>query len=535
MPAALQSTVDRLSNAVKQFNVVQRVFALIALAAVLVIGFAVYSWATKPTLTPLFSGLSGSDASAVVDQLTKDGVKYELTDGGATVMVPTGSVYSERIKLAAAGLPTNADGTGYSLLDKLSATSTQFQQQTTYQRAMEGELAKTIASMDGVEAATVKLAIPADSVFSDQKKDPTASVFVREKAGVTLDANQVQAIVHLVSAGIAGMKTTDVSVVDANGAVLSTVGATSGAMADQQTGDYESKIEAAVHRLLDPLVGANNVTVTTTALLNYDQSQKTVESYQADPTTPPLASSTKTEEYTGTGSGSATGVLGPDNIAVPGGTGTPGTGDGSYKSSSQDLTNAVGKTTEVTTAAPGTVQRQSVAVAINSTAGAALDMTAVQSAIAAAAGIDATRGDTLSVQRMPFDTTAAEEAKTALAQADKEAAAAKTQVLIKDGAIGAVVLLVLIALLVMGARRSRRAKREALDLGGLQQTTLAEQQRLALEAVETAGLPALEQAEPRGPDPIESKRRQVAALADEQPGEVADLLRGWLAESGQRR
>ncbi|MCG2798516.1 MAG: flagellar M-ring protein FliF [Cellulomonas sp.] len=531
MPAALQSTVDKLSGAVKQFSLVQRVFALIAVAAVLIIGFAVYSWATKPTLTPLFSGLSGTDASAVVDQLTADGVTYELADGGATVMVPTAAVYSERIKLAAAGLPSNSDGTGYSLLDNLSATSTEFQQQTTYQRAMEGELAKTINSMDGVESATVKLAIPEESVFSDEQTNPTASVFVREKAGTELTANQVQAIVHLVSAGIAGMTTSDVSVVDANGNVLSTVGGSTGALADQQTGEYESKIEAAIHTLLDPLVGAGNVTVTATALLNYDSSQKTVESYQADPTVPPLASSTDTEEYTGTGSSSATGVLGPDNIAVPS---DAGTGDGSYKSTSEDLTNAVGKTTEVIVAAPGTVERQSVAVAINSTAGAALDMTAVQSAIAAAAGIDAARGDTLSVERMPFDTTAAEEAQAALAEADAATAAAKTQSLIKDGAIAAVVLLVLIVLLVMGARRSRRAKREALDLGGLQSSALEQEQAL-LDAVDAANLVEIEAPRSREGEAIEAKRRQVAALADDQPAEVADLLRGWLSESGSRR
>jgi flagellar M-ring protein FliF len=531
MPAALQSTVNKLTGAIKQFSLVQRVFALIAIAAIVIIGFAVYSWASKPTLTPLFSGLSGTDASSVVDQLTADGVTYELADGGATVMVPTAAVYSERIKLAAAGLPANSDGTGYSLLDNLSATSTEFQQQTTYQRAMEGELAKTIKSMDGVESATVKLAIPKESVFSDEQTKPTASVFVREKAGTELTANQVQAIVHLVSAGIAGMTTADVSVVDANGNVLSTVGGGTGVLADQKTGDYESKVEAAIHTLLDPLVGAGNVTVTATALLNYDSSQKTVESYQADPAVPPLARSTDTEEYTGTGSGAATGVLGPDNIAVP--SGTTG-GDGSYKSTSEDLTNAVGKTTEVIVAAPGTVQRQSVAVAINSTAGAALDMTAVQSAITAAAGIDAARGDTLSVERMPFDTTAAEQAQAALAEADAATAAAKTQNLIKDGAIAAVVLLVFIVLLVMGARRSRRAKREALDLGGLQSSALDQEQAL-LDAVDAANLVEIEAPRSREGEAIESKRRQVAALADDQPAEVADLLRGWLSESGSRR
>jgi flagellar M-ring protein FliF len=385
-----------------------------------------------------------------------------------------------------------------------------------------------------VQSASVKLAIPTESVFTDNQKDPTASVFVRETAGTTLDANQVQAIVHLVSAGISGMKPADVAVVDANGKVLSTVGAIagSGALADQATGEYESKVEAAVHELLDPLVGANNVTVTATALLNYDTSQKTIESYTAAPTTPPLASSTKTEEYTGTGSGSATGVLGPDNIAVP--SGTSGTGDGSYKSSSQDLTNAVDKTTEVVTAAPGTLERQSVSVAINSTAGAKLDMTALQSAISASAGIDAARGDTLSVQRMPFDTTAAAQATAALAAADKQAKAEATTNLIKQGAIGAVVLLILVAFLVAGARRSRRSRREALDLGRLEAAASDHEQAL-LDASGDQPIAVIDTNRPPQPDPIDAKRRQVAALVDEQPGEVADLLRGWLTDSGTRR
>ena len=153
MPAQVRSLLDRLTGAVRQFTLVQRSFLVVAVAAVVVGVVALVGWLGRPTMSPLFSGLSGTDASAIVDQLTKDGVSYQLADGGATILVPADQVYAMRLKMAAAGLPATSDG-GYSLLDKMSATSSDFTQQITYQRAMEGELAKTISAINGVTAAT---------------------------------------------------------------------------------------------------------------------------------------------------------------------------------------------------------------------------------------------------------------------------------------------------------------------------------------------------------------------------------------------
>ncbi|MCL2091186.1 MAG: flagellar M-ring protein FliF [Micrococcales bacterium] len=530
MPTQLKPALDRLNSTVKQLTLAQRVFAVLAAAGLVVAVVFVAGWLNRPTMTPLFSGLSGADASAVVDQLSSSGVRYELADGGSTVMVPTSEVYAQRIAMAAQGLPKDADSAGYSLLDGLSATSTQFQEQTTYQRAMEGELARTIAAMDGVGSASVKLAIPEETVFSASKKNPTASVFVRQSGTKPLAANQVQAIVHLVSAAVPDMSSNDVAVIDADGQVLSTVGSSgagAGGMADQQTADYEARVSAAVHGLLDPLVGAHNVTVTTNAQLNFDSTKRTVESYQAQEGIPPLASSTRTEEY-GAGGDGATGVLGPDNIAVPGGANN---GEGTYRSTSEDVTNAVGKTTEVTQAAPGAVERQSVSVVLNSGAAGRLDLTAVESAIVAAAGIDVARGDTLSVQRMPFDTTTAEAAEAALVKAEAAAKAEAQRDMIRQIVIAGLILLAVIIVLVVLGRRSRKARREALDLGNLE---AAETEPTLLEAA-LAEIPELEAPPlPAEPDPVAIHREQIAALADEQPEEVAELLRGWMAESGRR-
>ncbi|MCL2424055.1 MAG: flagellar M-ring protein FliF, partial [Micrococcales bacterium] len=381
-------------------------------------------------------------------------------------------------------------------------------------------------AMDGVASASVKLAIPEETVFASNKQDPTASVFVRQAGTKPLSATQVQAIIHLVSAAVPNMEPAHVAVIDADGHVLSTVGGSGvgGAMADQQTADYETKVTAAVHSLLDPLVGAQNVTVTTSAKLNYDTTKRTTESYQAQDGVPPLASSTRTEEY-GQGGDGATGVLGPDNIAVPGGANN---GQGNYRSTSEDVTNSVGKTTEVTHAAPGAVERQSVSVVLDAGAAGRLDLVALEVAIAAAAGIDEVRGDTLSVQRLPFDTTTAEAAQAALAKAEAEQKAAATQKFIRQILITALAIIVVVVALVLMARRSRRSRREALDLGNLEAT---EREVALLEAAPS--LPELEPAITE-PDPIASKREQIAALADEQPEEVADLLRGWMAESGRR-
>jgi flagellar M-ring protein FliF len=199
----------------------------------------------------------------------------------------------------------------------------------------------------------------------------------------------------------------------------------------------------------------------------------------------------------------------------------------------------VNKSTEVTKAAPGGVERQSVAVAVNADVAAGLDMAGLQAMVAAAAGIDATRGDTIEVQSMAFDTTQAEAAQEALAQADAAAKVAAQNALVQKGAIAGAVLIGLIVLIIILAsvrRSSRKARRTSLDLGELSVLNGAGNDPLALEGVDVDELPALPAAPVSlAPDPVALKRAEIGALADEQPDEVADLLRGWLAESGAVR
>ena len=173
MPPQITAFFQRFGAGLKSFTAGQRTIAVIG-AALLVVGIvALSAWLTRPVLTPLFSGLQTTDANGIVEQLRKDNVQYELSDGGSTILVPQDKVYDERLKAAAAGLPTAA-ATGYSLLDKMGVTSSEFQQSVTYKRALEGELASTISAMDGVKTAAVRLAIPEKTVFVSKAPDTTA-------------------------------------------------------------------------------------------------------------------------------------------------------------------------------------------------------------------------------------------------------------------------------------------------------------------------------------------------------------------------
>ena len=368
MPARVQSALGRLIAVIREFTVAQRTLAIIGTVGVVVGAIALGAWLMKPTYSPLFSGLSGTDASAIVEQLKTDGVDYQLADGGTTILVPEANVDKERLAAAAAGLPGDKTA-GYSLLDNMGVTSSEFQQTVTYKRALEGELSKTIEGLDGVSTASVKLAIPQQTVFVSQQTTPTASVFLDLKPGVTISKEQVKAVTHLVSASVDGMSPTDVAVVDQDGDVLSTVGGQDASGGSSDGSDYETKTGAAIQAMLDKVLGPGNSTVVVTADVSQESAQRTEETYSTPDGSPALSESVQQD---GTGSGGsgtgATGVLGPDNIAVPSGTST---GDSSSTSSGTGSSstvrdNAIDKTTETRTIPAGELTKQAVSVAINS-------------------------------------------------------------------------------------------------------------------------------------------------------------------------
>lgn len=532
MPPQLLGVWTRAKTFVAGFSVAQKTLAILGVAGLVLGAVALSAWISKPSLTPLFSGLQAADASKVVDMLHTDGVPYEITDGGGTILVPQDKVYDERLKAAAAGLPSSKSSTGYSLLDNMGVTSSEFQQNVTYQRAMEGELANTVSAMDGVKLATVKLAIPKDSVFSDQKLDPTASVFVETATGVTLSTDQVQAIVHLTSASIDGLKPTNVAVVDSSGATLSAVGTGATGSATKQATDYENRISTSVQAMLDRVLGPGNATVAVAADMDSQSGQKVDETFTTPDNAPALSEATEKENYTGTGTGSA-GVLGPDNIAVPGGTvagDAANGGNGTFNSEKSTKDNAVNKTTQTTTIPSGVLKRQTVSVAVNATAGANVQQ--ITNLVNAAAGINVQRGDVVTVENIAFSQAGAQAAQDALAAA-KAAADAEAAAQLWTTIIIALCVLLLVALaLFLYARKNRKQKREdaLLDLGerfepipiAPEPSTTAISAPVVVDPVE---LPvSLEDISAK------KKREEIGKLAEHDPDKTASYLRGMMDE-----
>ncbi|TJY71503.1 flagellar M-ring protein FliF [Arthrobacter sp. CAU 1506] len=540
MPATVSSWFSRLGKTIREFTVAQRTIAIIGIAVVVLGIAALTAWASKPSYTPLFSGLAAADANTIVEQLRTDGVPYELTNGGGTILVPEQNVYDQRLKAASAGLPSSSTG-GYSLLDDMGVTSSEFQQSVTYKRALEGELANTIQALDGVKTASVRLAIPEETVFVSEKGEPTASVFV-DTERTTLSADQVQAIVHLTSASIDGMKPENVAVIDAAGTVLSAVGVGATGSADKQASDYEERVRASVQTMLDRVVGPGNSSVVVAADMNYESAERVEETFTTPDGAPALNESTQTEDYTGSGGGAA-GVLGPDNIAVPGNA----AGDGTFTSESETKNNALNKVTETRAIPAGAINRQTVSVALDADAAGALNLANIEGLVTTAAGINADRGDEVTVELVPFNTAGAQEAAEALAAAQAAEEAARQAELIRTAIITAgIVLLVIIALLVY-ARWSRRQNREPVDLGELQdfQPEIEAPVDLQLPAPKPVIVPepipvvapSTTALELTGPPELSDeqkdmnrKRAEIDALAAQEPDKTADFLRSLMDE-----
>ena len=521
MPAPISLLLRRLTHTIREFTIAQRTMAIIGFA-VLALGIAALSfWATRPQLSPLFSGLSGTDANTLVEQLRTDGVQYEITGGGGTIMVPEESVYAERLKAAAAGLPSASTG-GYSLLDKMGVTASEFQQNVTYKRAIEGELAHTIEAMKGVKSASVQLAIPKDTVFVSEKTDPTASVFIATDNGITLGDDQVQAIVHLTSSSIDGMKTSDVSVVDAQGHVLSTTGVDVAGSGSKRASDYEERVRSSVQSMLDKVVGPGNATVVVAADMSQNSGQRTAETFTTPDGSPALSESAQND---GTGSASgpkgSAGILGPDNIAVPSGTPTaspgPGTITGLTGATSVTKNNAINKITEQTTIPAGSVTRQTVSVAVNK-AVSGVNRANLISLVNAAAGIDTTRGDSVAIEIVSFNRAGAADAAKAIAASEAATSADRTAGLIRTAVTAlAIALPIIIALFLISRRFRSRSKedrelQEMTELAELRAMMSDQTRPIALTAHEPPAALTYTQVPLIEPGDTERKRAEIDAL-----------------------
>jgi flagellar M-ring protein FliF len=259
-------------------------------------------YASQPKFTLLYSGLSTTEAAKVADYLKNTKTAFELQDGGATVMVPANKVYELRLDLAAKGIPRAGDtagGVGFELFDQPSFGMSDFMQKANYYRALQGELARTISQMEEVEQARVMIVVPESRLFSREKDQAKASVFIKLKSGRVMEPGQVQAVQFLVASGVEGMQPARVSVVDQSGRAL-----TSESMGDnvisQSNGQLsmrkavETHLREKAQSMLDQVLGPGQAVVQIAAELNFDAIQQTSETY--DPKSSVLRSETTSTE-----------------------------------------------------------------------------------------------------------------------------------------------------------------------------------------------------------------------------------------------
>jgi flagellar M-ring protein FliF len=521
----LPQPLRRVTTTFNSFTAGQKAVTIAAVLALVIGGYFFATWAATPSYAMLFNNLSSKDASAIVESLQKSGTPYELANGGQTVMVPSDQVYDLRLQLSGEGLPGEED-TGFAILDGQGMTTSDFMQHVGYQRALEGELAKTIKSIDGVEAATVHLVMPQKDVFADEEEKPTASVLVASKAPGNLSSAQVQSIVHLVASSVEGLEPEQVTVAGADGKMLSTGGgevSSGGSEGNaKETDDFQDRLSASVQKMLEGVVGPGHAVVTTRAELDFDRVETRKKIYEVNPSVPPLSEEQNSERYNGAGT-PAGGALGNDNIQVPTSAGT-----GQYDNNRSVRNNAINETNEVRMSAPGKIQKLNMAVLLDSTTAGKIDAAEVQQLVSAAAGIDATRGDTIAVSAMAFDTSAAKAAQDALAASAAAEKSAQQTMMVKVGAMVAVVVILLLLAWRAARRSKKRTKLTAEELGHLEQMQAAlEMQRLAEL---NAGIPMAElEAANHDEEARAERQREIEQMVQEQPDEVATLLRGWIA------
>lgn len=532
---------DRLSRGLaplhrnfQAFTTAQKTIAVMGAIALLVGGIFLFRWASTPSYAPLFSNVAATDASAIVEQLEANGTPYELADGGSTILVPRADVYDTRIRLSGEGLPSQGSE-GYAILDDQDLSTSQFQEQTGFKRAMEGELAKTIEAIDGVETAVVHLALPQERIFADEQNPTTASVLVKTRPGTSLEPRQVQAVVHLVASSVEGLDPDQVTVADGTGTVLSASGDGFDGMADtrsQQVKAFEEKMSTSVQGMLDRVLGAGNTAVQVTADLNFDKAVTNTTRYFTTPDTPPLSETELTERYTAPEGAALGGVVGPDGQLDPNAGGAQERENTNYRKTQRTADNAVGETVEHREAAPGSVDSLHVGVVLDQASLGAVDPQEIRTLVSSGLGIDEERGDTVEVSALPFDRTAEEAAAEALAAEKAAEDKAALMSMIKTAG-----LVLLVLLLILGAwLRSRRRDKARLDATNY----VVEQLRREPEPIEPRPeleLPAMQvleesQAVKALPDVNATTRGELNALVERQPEEVAQLLRGWLVEQG---
>ena len=533
----------------KQITLVSLIVAALVLAPVLV------GWANAPTYAVAYSGLNEADAAQIVQKLDENNIPYQLKNSG-TIEVTSDQVYPVRLLMAREGLPQSST-VGYELFSGSSMLGmTEFSQQVNYQRAVEGELQRTIGSLDAVQAVRVHLVIPEKTLLSSDQGLSTASVTLQVKPGHALAGDQVRSITHLVASSVEGLKPENVVVVDTEGNMLADGTGEETVMDSSQKDEqraaeqtYAMEVQRRVQDILDTILGSNRSVVQATVEMDWTQREITSNTYE--PTAVAIRSS-QTINESSTEGGTTGGVPGAaSNLPTPVAT-TTGADGTSYQRSEETLNYEVSQVQSHEIIAPGKVSRLSVSVMVDGISDQA-QIDVIRSAVEAAAGIDSTRGDQVVVESFDFDTTALDALNTELEKQQQQ------QLYIQIGfAVGAVLILAVIFFFILRTINNlRNASKEAWKpvlrpvgemaalvdesyKGGPLQlqddlstalTRLAEKnEQFAAPKPENEEVVVQLRSRTQTASEDEQRARIISRLTEENPATVAEIIQLWLSE-----
>lgn len=408
---------------------------MLALAAAIALFSGAWMWSQTPDYRVLYSNLSDRDGGAIITSLQQMNVPYKMAEGGGAILVPSGQVYEIRLRLASQGLPKGSV-VGFELMEAQKLGTSQFLEQVNYQRALEGELTRSIQSLSSVQGARVHLAIPKPSVFARERQKPSASVLVSLHPGRELDKAQVNGIVHLVSSSVPELPIKNVTVVDQNGNLLSAASDKEQAGLDPGQLEYLHQVEQSfikrIEGILIPITGMDNVRAQVAADLDFSQAEQTAETFKPNPAPTEAAIRSQQSAESAGGAGQvASGVPGALSNQPPGTASAPVTvpaaaaaataavpvpaqqsGAGGHKESTVNY--ELDKTIRHVKQPVGGIKRLSVAVVVNykktvekdgkvnAKPLSAAEMTQITNLVKEAMGYRQDRGDTLNVVNASF-------------------------------------------------------------------------------------------------------------------------------------
>jgi flagellar M-ring protein FliF len=491
-----------------------------AVAAIVAI-FTLVSLMSRPTYVTLFSNLNAQDASKIVERLKEKKVSYKLDDNGKTVMVPKDQLYDLRLSMAGEGL-LQSSTVGYEIFDKTNLGASDFVQKLNYRRALEGELARTILTIDEVEGARVHISIPEKALFKEDQKEPTASVMLKLRSA-KISPENIEGIARLVASSVEGLNPKNVSIMDSHGDILSS-NTESNTLAALSSTQYElqHKVETYLahqaQSMLDGIVGPSNSIVRVTADLNFNQVEQNVEKF--DPDGQVVRSEQSTEEKSA------------QSDSLPPGTRT------------NAITNyEISKSIEHIVAGTGNVNRLSIAVLINGKPVAKEvngkqetqivprtneEITQLTDIVKKAVGFDQRRSDEISFVNLPFDNRLTDEQFI-----QKQDALPTDNNMQRYVIIGAMVGAVIILFLLIGRLKSRRVVAPVGQYLDMKETVMQEAQK-ALESVsiDKKPVPPLPPAEiPLETIHREERRTRVMEYVREKPQDTSKVVKLWLTEN----